>query len=779
MRPLTFWQRLGRASRDIYFVVGAVLVALLVLVAVVGPQVAPHNPFLVKPIQWIDGEIHRAPFAPGSVYPLGTDDLGRDQLSMLLYGARTTLVMALFATVVRLLLGLLLGTIAGWWPGSLFDRAVTALSEFLAAFPDLILAMLVIFAVGIERGQVAFVAALSVVGCGGVAQIMRGHVLTIRNEAYIEAARAVGLSSAGILSRHVLPNLLGTLLAIASLEMGAALLLLGELGFVAIFIGGGVVGFDLSAWETTHHFDVPDWGAMLGTSWRWFRSYPWFPLVPAGAFFAAIVGFNLFGYGLQRFVERGRFHPSGWSVLRVLLVTALVLFGARALLQGAGIEAQLAKLARDVKARRAQEDVALLAQPELSKPPTAEGDISSAAGYIAAQFEAAGLSRLRDSYFQTYTAYRGQVYIPPALELVERSGQPLYQAATGISLDPMQAFQGEGIVEGELVIGTVSRVRTQGILLLLDPEQQISLPWNAPPPFDAVLRVVPDEALMPLDQPPPFDNTVYLTPQRLPEFPNLLIGETAAQEVLALAGFDLPALRERLEAGEAMELTTGLRVRVSYGLRYEEITATNVVGYIPGVDASSRGERILVAASYAPEPRGDGVIPQGADENASGVAVMLETARLLHDLELIPKRSIVFAAFDEGGGARFVSNSGFPSDRSNSWTAIVLHGVGAGGARLARVESGAGLARAFDQSARRFGVRTEELDEWPFFFVSGRSRMDWTDATVHPAYRGLAVTRVGDQHSGTREDTPDRLDLETLERTGQTVAHFVLVLASR
>jgi hypothetical protein len=218
---------------------------------------------------------------------------------------------------------------------------------------------------------------------------------------------------------------------------------------------------------------------------------------------------------------------------------------------------------------------------------------------------------------------------------------------------------------------------------------------------------------------------------------------------------------------------------VSYGLDYQEIVATNVVGYIPGVDASSRGERILVAASYAPQPRGDGVIPPGADENASGVAVMLETARLLHDLELIPKRSIVFAALDEGGGARFVSSSGFPSDRSNVWTAIVLHGVGAGGARLARAEAGSGLARVFDQSARRFGLRTEALDEWPFFFVSGRSRMDWTDPTVNPSYQGLAITRPGDRQSGTREDTADRLDPDTLERTGQTVAHFVLVLASR
>ena len=94
MKPLTFWQRLGRAVRDYYFVVGSVLVVLLVLAAVLGPEVAPHNPYLVERLQWIDGELHKAPFPPSDLYLLGTDDQGRDQLSLLLYGARVTLAMA-------------------------------------------------------------------------------------------------------------------------------------------------------------------------------------------------------------------------------------------------------------------------------------------------------------------------------------------------------------------------------------------------------------------------------------------------------------------------------------------------------------------------------------------------------------------------------------------------------------------------------------------------------------------------------------------------------------
>ena len=206
MKPQTFWQRLARGVRDRSFVVGSVLVAIFFLVAILGPEVAPHNHYLRDRVQTIDGELQRAPIPPCDLYPLGTDDQGRDMLSMLLYGARQTLVIAFVAMTVRLLLGLLLGTVAGWWPGSLFDRAVTTVTELLAAIPGLILAMLIVLAIGVRQGQVAFIVALSLVGWAEVAQIVRGHVLTIRNKLYIIAARAVGLNSANILSRTSYPT---------------------------------------------------------------------------------------------------------------------------------------------------------------------------------------------------------------------------------------------------------------------------------------------------------------------------------------------------------------------------------------------------------------------------------------------------------------------------------------------------------------------------------------------------------------------------------------------
>ena len=161
------------------------------------------------------------------------------------------------------------------------------------------------------------------------------------------------------------------------------------------------------------------------------------------------------------------------------------------------------------------------------------------------------------------------------------------------------------------------------------------------------------------------------------------------------------------------------------------------------------------------------------------MAAMLEMARTLQGVEFIPKRTIVFAALDDGGGYQFVGHPPMPTGRSEIWTVVILQGIGASEARLARVESGPGLARAFDQSARRIGVGTDELDEWPFFSATYNSRMAWRDPRVHQSYQSLAVTRLGDERSGTPADTVDRMDPEQLAEAGQAATHFVMVVSYR
>ena len=242
---------------------------------------------------------------------------------------------------------------------------------------------------------------------------------------------------------------------------------------------------------------------------------------------------------------------------------------------------------------------------------------------------------------------------------------------------------------------------------------------------------------------------------------------------------DLETIQKTVDAGEKVVLPTGLTLRLTAGLTYREVPSTNVVGYIAGLDVESRGERILLVANFSEHPPGGGRVGMGADENASGVAVMLETARLIQESGLVPKRTIVFAALDEEGGNRFVNFSPLPTRSSDVWTAIVLHGVAAGKEHLSRQEAGAGLARAFDDSARRLGVYTNDLDDWRFFFVSGDSRFSRGGPNAHKSYLAVAVSRQGDEFSGTPNDTLEHLDPRHLLEAGQSVAHLVMVLSSR
>jgi peptide/nickel transport system permease protein len=810
----TVRDRLGRAALDQSFIIGSFLVLLFFLVAVLGPEVAPHNPFLQDRVQTIDGELYRAPIPPCDPYPLGTDDRGRDLLSLLLHGARQTLVIAVVATTVRLLLGVLLGTVTGWWPGSLFDRTVTRLIEFLVSVPGLIPAILLVSAIGIRQGQISFVVALSLVGWGEVTQIVRRHVLTIRDKLYVLAARTMGFSSAQAVSRHVLSDLLARLLVLAALEMGGVLLLLSELSFVHIFVVGGTYGDDSVGLPRT--FDVPDWGAMLGTSWRYLRSRPWLPVVPALAFFVTILGFNLLGHGLQRLVETGRFHPSGRSLFCFLAVVALIPLGTWALLATTGIEAQFTDLACRFDVQRACDDVTYLTQPglesqpldlaghldvqwvrndiprftqpKLEERPIAPGGGSRAAGYIAYQFEQAGLAPPpREDYFQHYVATRGRVTASPKLEILGPDGQPRVRLDAGISFDPFQPFEAaENRGEGELVVlgNTHGSVLPRGILLLLDPTEKLPRSWNTRAPGDTVIfRLVPDDGVARNNLVPPFAPSDYVLP-----FPNLLIGESTARQLLVEAGLDLDELRAALEAGEKVDLQTGLRVRVEAGLAYAEVATANIIGYLPAADRTTQGERILVTTTYVGPASREERIGSRSDGDASGVAVMLEVARLWRDLGFEPRRTVVFAAFDAGGGEHFVHHPVLPISASDTWTAVALQGLGTGGPRLARREVGAGLARAFDRSARRFGVRTEELEEWRFFFTSGSERQGTVRSDI--SYSGLAVVRPEGDISGvpapsytleigSPRDTPDHPDPELLAEAGRTVAHYLMVLSSR
>ncbi len=374
------------------FMAGGLIVLGLFAVIILGPQLSPHSPYTTRGLTIEDGVFSVPPFAPDDVYPWGTDMLGRDISSLVLSGAQQTLFLAVSVVLARVLAGFVTGAAAGWLHGSWLDRFIMGLSEIIASFPTLILAMILILAFGIRRGVNPFVIALGFVGWGAVMQYVRSEVMRIRPKLFIESAIAVGARSRRIIWRHVLPNLIPALISIIALEMGAVLMLLGELGFIGIFIGGGAFADLDIAGAPFHYSDVPEWGAMLSNVRTYARSYPWMAIYPASAFFIAIMGFNLFGEGIRRLIER-----VGVEVTRVfanrytLIAAAVAVLGFFWLRGSTGDIAFYQQQARFFNGEQASTHVTSLADPAGGGRALGGEGLGSAADYIAAEFQKLGL----------------------------------------------------------------------------------------------------------------------------------------------------------------------------------------------------------------------------------------------------------------------------------------------------------------------------------------------------------------------------------------------------
>jgi ABC-type dipeptide/oligopeptide/nickel transport system permease subunit len=269
-------ERLPRSLRGITVALSAGVVAALVLLAVFAPLLAPYNPVAQDLAARLQG--------PGPRHWLGTDDLGRDVLSRLIFGARVSLSVALVVEIIELLFGASLGLLAGYYGGRL-DAIIMRLVDMMFAFPDILLAILI---VGILGKSIGFVfLALALVGWPGMVRLVRGQVMSLRNQEYVEAARALGSSDLRILLRHLLPNTMGPI--IVALTVGAASVILAEA--TLSFLGLGVQPPN------------PSWGSMIDQAWKYRRAQPLQTIWPALTLAAAITSLNFLGDGLRDWLD--------------------------------------------------------------------------------------------------------------------------------------------------------------------------------------------------------------------------------------------------------------------------------------------------------------------------------------------------------------------------------------------------------------------------------------------------------------------------------------------
>lgn len=263
------WRRLRRNRPAL---AGAAIVALFFAVAAAAPLVAPYDP--------IEGKLGERLLAPGATHWLGTDELGRDLLSRVIYGARISLQIQIVAVGIALLVGVFLGVLAGFYGGRL-DNVVMRCMDVLLAFPGIFLALAIIAALGTGLGNLMLAA--GIYSIPQFARIVRGSVLSLKEREFVEAARALGGGSGRMILRHLLPNSMAPIIVQTTLRMATVLLTASGLSF----LGLGVQP------------PTPEWGAMLSNARSYLIVAPHAATIPGLAIMVVVVGFNLFGDGLR------------------------------------------------------------------------------------------------------------------------------------------------------------------------------------------------------------------------------------------------------------------------------------------------------------------------------------------------------------------------------------------------------------------------------------------------------------------------------------------------
>jgi len=269
-RLQSLWRTIRRKPLGAF---SAALLVVIVLMAIFADVLAPYDPLETHP------EIRLS--APSGAHPFGTDDIGRDVLSRIIHGARISLWVGLLAVGIGTAAGMLIGLVCGYWEGRI-DLIVQRLMDAIQAIPALMLALAIVSV--LKPSTTNAMLAIAIVIIPGNSRIVRGAVLSAKQNRYVEAAQAMGCRHPRIIRSHILPNVTAPILVIASIWLGNAILIEATLSF----LGVGTQP------------PTPSWGLMLSSTGRAFMEQaPWLAIFPGLAISLAVLGFNLFGDTLR------------------------------------------------------------------------------------------------------------------------------------------------------------------------------------------------------------------------------------------------------------------------------------------------------------------------------------------------------------------------------------------------------------------------------------------------------------------------------------------------
>lgn len=260
-----------RVTRNRLGILGAAMILVCVLIAITAPIAAPYDP---------SSQAFRRLLPPSSEHLMGTDELGRDTASRIVYGARVSLQVGGLAVVIGLALGTCLGVLAGYYGGRL-DDWLMRLVDIMSAFPGLILAIVIAGLLGPSRTNAML--AIGIVFAPPFARVVRGSVLAVMQEGYIEAARVMGLPDLRMILRYVLPNITAAIIVMTTVYLSTAILTEAGLSYL---------GLGTQPPE-------PSWGGMLSAARNYMELSPWMAFFPGAAIMVVVLGFNFLGDGLR------------------------------------------------------------------------------------------------------------------------------------------------------------------------------------------------------------------------------------------------------------------------------------------------------------------------------------------------------------------------------------------------------------------------------------------------------------------------------------------------
>ncbi len=258
---------------SIPMIIGAAIAALLILAAIFAPLIAPNDPVAVNMVRALEGS--------SAEFPLGTDQLGRCVLSRLLYGARTSLGVTCLVLAITIFIGTVIGAVSGLFAGKWPDKLLTAFCEVVLAFPGLILALVISGLLG--PGIFNVMLAIALVSWAKYARVVRSLVISVRSADYIKAARVSGTSGLHMMTRHILPNIGGTIGTIVVTDIGSTILRFAGLSFI---------GLGAQAPE-------PEWGMMINEARLFMARCPNLIIYPVIAVTISVFAFQLISDGLR------------------------------------------------------------------------------------------------------------------------------------------------------------------------------------------------------------------------------------------------------------------------------------------------------------------------------------------------------------------------------------------------------------------------------------------------------------------------------------------------